>query len=84
MTRHALGLYRGDAGARGWRRVLSDSNRRLAARDLTIFDEARAHLREAVELSNPDGALRKKMLEGTRQTRIIVRIISLLDCYEQF
>src|SRR5579862_6015313 len=48
VTRHALGLYRGVAGARGWRRVLSD-NRRLAKGDLTIFDEARAHLREAVE-----------------------------------
>src|SRR5690348_10566168 len=39
VTRHALGLYRGVAGARGWRRVLSD-NRRLATGDLTIFDEA--------------------------------------------
>ncbi|WP_213764027.1 tRNA dihydrouridine(20/20a) synthase DusA [Caballeronia sp. dw_19] len=48
ITRHALGLYRGVAGARGWRRVLSDS-RRLATGDLTIFDEARTHLREAVE-----------------------------------
>jgi tRNA-dihydrouridine synthase A len=43
ITRHALGLYRGEAGARGWRRVLSD-NRKLAARDLSIFDEARQHL----------------------------------------
>lgn len=49
ITRHALGLYRGEAGARGWRRVLSDS-KRLAARDLTIFDEARQHLREPVEI----------------------------------
>jgi tRNA-dihydrouridine synthase A len=49
ITRHALGLYRGVAGARGWRRVLSDS-RRLATGDMTIFDEARTHLREAVEL----------------------------------
>jgi tRNA-dihydrouridine synthase A len=48
ITRHALGLYRGVAGARGWRRVLSDS-RRLATGDMTIFDEARTHLREAVE-----------------------------------
>ncbi|WP_159836053.1 tRNA dihydrouridine(20/20a) synthase DusA [Burkholderia sp. 8Y] len=48
VTRHALGLYRGVAGARGWRRTLSD-NRRLAKGDLTIFDEARAHLREAAE-----------------------------------
>ncbi|CAN7296435.1 tRNA dihydrouridine(20/20a) synthase DusA [Caballeronia sp. LjRoot31] len=48
ITRHALGLYRGVAGARGWRRVLSDS-RRLATGDLTVFDEARTHLREAVE-----------------------------------
>jgi tRNA-dihydrouridine synthase A len=45
IARHALGLYRGEAGARGWRRVLSD-NRKLAARDLSIFDEARQHLRE--------------------------------------
>ena len=49
ITRHALGLYRGVAGARGWRRVLSDS-RRLATGDMAIFDEARTHLREAVEL----------------------------------
>jgi tRNA-dihydrouridine synthase A len=48
MTRHALGLYRGVAGARGWRRVLSDS-RKLAARDLSIFDEARQHLRDSFE-----------------------------------
>ncbi|WP_460901819.1 tRNA dihydrouridine(20/20a) synthase DusA [Paraburkholderia jirisanensis] len=49
ITRHVLGLYRGEAGARGWRRVLSDS-RKLAARDLAIFDEARQHLREPVEI----------------------------------
>ncbi len=49
ITRHALGLYRGEAGARGWRRVLSDS-KRLATGDLAIFDEARTHLRESIEL----------------------------------
>jgi tRNA-dihydrouridine synthase A len=49
ITRHALGLYRGAAGARGWRRVLSDS-RRLATGDLAIFDEARTHLRESAEM----------------------------------
>jgi tRNA-dihydrouridine synthase A len=48
ITRHALGLYRGAAGARGWRRVLSDS-RRLATGDMAVFDEARTHLREPVE-----------------------------------
>ncbi|WP_250472212.1 tRNA dihydrouridine(20/20a) synthase DusA [Caballeronia sp. GAFFF1] len=48
VTRHALGLYRGVAGARGWRRTLSDS-RRLAKGDLSIFDEARTYLREAAE-----------------------------------
>jgi hypothetical protein len=36
ITRHALGLYRGVAGARGWRRVLSDS-RRLATGDMSRF-----------------------------------------------
>lgn len=49
ITRHALGLYRGEAGARGWRRLLSDS-KRLATGDLAIFDEARTHLRESFEL----------------------------------
>lgn len=49
ITRHALGLYRGVAGARGWRRVLSD-NKRLAKGDLSIFEEARGHLREPSEI----------------------------------
>jgi tRNA-dihydrouridine synthase A len=49
VTRHALGLYRGAAGARGWRRVLSD-NKRLARGDLSIFDEARSYLREPSEI----------------------------------
>ena len=49
IVRHALGLYRGEAGARGWRRVLSDS-RKLAKGDLAIFDEAREHLRVADEI----------------------------------
>jgi tRNA-dihydrouridine synthase A len=49
ITRHALGLYRGVAGARGWRRVLSDS-KRLTMADLSIFEEARAHLRDPVEI----------------------------------
>jgi tRNA-dihydrouridine synthase A len=49
ITRHALGLYRGVAGARGWRRVLSDS-RKLTKADLAIFDEAREHLRVPDEI----------------------------------
>ncbi|HEY4352766.1 MAG TPA: tRNA dihydrouridine(20/20a) synthase DusA [Paraburkholderia sp.] len=57
ITRHALGLYRGEAGARGWRRVLSD-NRKLAARDLSIFDEARQHLLREVAESDRDDAAR--------------------------
>ncbi|WP_050452201.1 tRNA dihydrouridine(20/20a) synthase DusA [Candidatus Burkholderia verschuerenii] len=48
VTRHALGLYRGVAGARGWRRVLSD-NKRLSTGDLSAFDEARTYLRDALE-----------------------------------
>ena len=43
ITRHALGLYHGVPGARGWRRVLSD-HKKLARGDLSVFDEARAHL----------------------------------------
>jgi len=49
IVRHALGLYRGAPGARGWRRILSD-NKKLARGDLAIFDEARAHLCEADEI----------------------------------
>jgi tRNA-dihydrouridine synthase A len=49
ITRHALGLYHGVAGARGWRRVLSDS-KRLAERDLSIFEQARSHLRAPSEI----------------------------------
>jgi len=44
ITRHALGLYRDMPGARGWRRVMSD-HRMLARGDLSVFDEAREHLR---------------------------------------
>jgi tRNA-dihydrouridine synthase A len=48
ITRHMLGLYKGAAGARGWRRTLSD-NKRLARGDLSVFDEAREFLQaEAV------------------------------------
>ncbi|RQS47167.1 tRNA dihydrouridine(20/20a) synthase DusA [Burkholderia sp. Bp8986] len=49
IVRHALGLYRGVAGARGWRRVLSD-NKKLARGDLAVFDEARTHLNDAEEI----------------------------------
>ncbi|ABC39411.1 tRNA dihydrouridine(20/20a) synthase DusA [Burkholderia thailandensis] len=57
IVRHALGLYRGVAGARGWRRVLSDS-KRLARGDLSIFDEARAHL------TSPEEFFEKKALQS--------------------
>lgn len=46
ITRHVLGLYHGMAGARGWRRILSDSQK-LAAGNLVIFDEARQYLRKS-------------------------------------
>src|SRR6201998_1899711 len=49
IVRHALGLYRGVAGARGWRRILSDS-RKLAKAELAIFQEARDHLRVPDEI----------------------------------
>ncbi|WP_240805018.1 tRNA dihydrouridine(20/20a) synthase DusA [Cupriavidus oxalaticus] len=49
VTRHMLGLYRGVAGGRGWRRVLSDAKRMHAARTRAdvdaLFAEARTHLR---------------------------------------
>jgi tRNA-dihydrouridine synthase A len=43
LTRHVLGLYHGEPGARGWRRTMSD-HRLLAQADLGIFDDARAFL----------------------------------------
>lgn len=49
VTRHMLGLYRGVAGGRGWRRVLSDAKRMHAVRTRAdvdaLFAEARTHLR---------------------------------------
>jgi tRNA-dihydrouridine synthase A len=47
LTRHMLGLHKGEAGARGWRRTLSDS-KRLSKGDLSIFDEARRYLTDEV------------------------------------
>lgn len=48
ITRHMLGLYHGVAGARSWRRVLSDAHRLKAIRDRAaveqLFSEARASL----------------------------------------
>ncbi|MGM3409053.1 tRNA dihydrouridine(20/20a) synthase DusA [Ralstonia holmesii] len=52
-VRHMLGLYRGVAGARGWRRVLSDSKALGRVKTLAdahrLFDEARTHLRRGEE-----------------------------------
>lgn len=49
VTRHMLGLHRGVAGGRGWRRVLSDARRMNTIRSRAgvdaLFEEARAHLR---------------------------------------
>ncbi|MDE2608707.1 MAG: tRNA dihydrouridine(20/20a) synthase DusA [Burkholderiales bacterium] len=46
ITRHALGLYRGVSGARGWRRTLSES-RRLASDGVHAFAHARTFLQAA-------------------------------------
>lgn len=46
ITRHMLGLYHGEYGARGWRRTLSNSKALLQARTtaqvVALFDEAQA------------------------------------------
>jgi tRNA-dihydrouridine synthase A len=44
MTRHCLGLFAGEPGARRYRRVLSDQ-RRLRTNDLAVLDEALDQLR---------------------------------------
>ncbi|APR95739.1 tRNA-dihydrouridine synthase A [Pandoraea thiooxydans] len=46
ITRHALGLYRGVSGARGWRRTLSES-KRLASDGVHAFAHARTFLQAA-------------------------------------
>ena len=46
MTRHALGLFHGCAGARQWRRHLSEHGTRLGA-DLSVLQEAVASLKAA-------------------------------------
>jgi tRNA-dihydrouridine synthase A len=58
IVRHALGLYHGVAGARGWRRVLSDS-KHLAKGDLAIFEQAREHLLHAAQMDQ--GGLQEKL-----------------------
>jgi tRNA-dihydrouridine synthase A len=60
LTRHVLGLYHGEPGARGWRRTMSD-HRRLAQADLGIFDEARAFLGSAFKagVEKADGSTSK-------------------------
>lgn len=44
ITRHALGLYRGVSGARGWRRTLSEP-KRLMHEGVKAFEHARTFLR---------------------------------------
>jgi len=46
MTRHALGLFHGCPGARGWRRHLSEEGTRLGA-DLGVLQQAVASLKAA-------------------------------------
>jgi tRNA-dihydrouridine synthase A len=49
IVRHTLGWHRGTAGARVWRRIMSDTPR-LARGDFTIFDDARAALQPRATL----------------------------------
>jgi tRNA-dihydrouridine synthase A len=51
LTRHILGLYHGQPGARGWRRTLSDAHL-LAQADLAIFDQASRFLGAAESLKS--------------------------------
>jgi tRNA-dihydrouridine synthase A len=46
MTRHALGLFAGEPGARRFRRILSDA-KRLKAGDIAVVDEALEALADA-------------------------------------
>ncbi|MEM5518246.1 tRNA dihydrouridine(20/20a) synthase DusA [Henriciella sp. AS95] len=47
MTRHMMGLFAGQPGARGWRRTLSEKAVKPGA-DLSVLDEALRHVTEAV------------------------------------
>jgi tRNA-dihydrouridine synthase A len=47
IVRHALGLYRGVAGARLAARAVGQQE--AARGDLSVFDEARTHLNDAIE-----------------------------------
>jgi tRNA-dihydrouridine synthase A len=50
MTRHILGLFQGEPGARAWRRHLS-SFAPVAGAGLEVIDEAQSHLQKAIERS---------------------------------
>ena len=51
IIRHVLGLYHGQAGARNWRRILSDHQALTAIRNatdvITLFNKARQELKNA-------------------------------------
>jgi tRNA-dihydrouridine synthase A len=63
LTRHVLGLYHGEPGARGWRRTMSD-HRRLARADLDIFDDAREFLTGTARINE------EKALRSTSKTAV--------------
>ena len=48
MTRHILGLFQGEPGARAWRRHLSCFSP-VAGAGLEVIDEAQSHLQRAIE-----------------------------------
>ena len=48
MTRHILGLFQGEPGARAWRRHLS-CFAPVAGAGLEVIDEAQSHLQTAIE-----------------------------------
>ncbi|CAG7601851.1 tRNA dihydrouridine(20/20a) synthase DusA [Candidatus Vallotia tarda] len=52
ITRHILGLYRDQPGARGWRRILSDQ-KNLYTGNLHIFDQAHAYIKRQSNQARP-------------------------------
>jgi tRNA-dihydrouridine synthase A len=67
MTRHILGLFQGEPGARAWRRHLS-CFAPIAGAGLEVIDEAQSHLQKAIEGST----------SGTRESETMNRNLAVI------
>ena len=69
MTKHILGLFQGESGAKAWRRHLS-SFAVLPGAGLEVIEEAQTHIQRGAEFKASD--TRELKLNNREQTAISV------------